>query len=57
MIARAEEKALMKVIEKMADSLDEKELDTLIEILAKLRFFFLFGLVVRLIQTNKYDNN
>jgi DNA-binding MarR family transcriptional regulator len=37
MIARAEEKALMKVIEKMADSLDEKELDTLIEILAKLR--------------------
>lgn len=37
MIARAEEKALMKVIEKMVDSLDEKELDTLIEILAKLR--------------------
>ena len=37
MIARAEEKALMKVIEKMADSLDEKELDTLIEILEKLR--------------------
>jgi len=37
MIARAEEKALMKVIEKMADSLDEKELDTLIEILTKLR--------------------
>ncbi|MHB8101526.1 MAG: MarR family winged helix-turn-helix transcriptional regulator [Methanosarcina sp.] len=37
MIARAEEKALMKVIEKMADSLDEKELDTLIEILGKLR--------------------
>ena len=37
MIARAEEKALLKVIEKMADSLDEKEMDTLIKILEKIR--------------------
>jgi DNA-binding MarR family transcriptional regulator len=35
-IARAEEKALMKVIEKMADSLDEKEIDTLVKILEKI---------------------
>ncbi|KKG10676.1 MarR family winged helix-turn-helix transcriptional regulator [Methanosarcina sp. 2.H.A.1B.4] len=34
-IARAEENALLKVIEKMADSLDEKEIDTLINILEK----------------------
>ena len=37
MIARAEENALMKVIEKMANSLDEKEIDTLIKILGKIR--------------------
>jgi DNA-binding MarR family transcriptional regulator len=35
-VARAEEKALMKVIEKMADSLDEKEIDTLVKILEKI---------------------
>jgi DNA-binding MarR family transcriptional regulator len=35
-IARAEEYALMKVIEKMADSLDEREIDTLIHILEKI---------------------
>ncbi len=34
-IARAEENALLKVIEKMADSLDEKEIDTLINLLEK----------------------
>jgi DNA-binding MarR family transcriptional regulator len=37
MVARAEENALMKVIEKMADSLDEKEIDTLVKILGKIR--------------------
>ena len=37
MIARAEENALMKVIERMANSLDEKEIDILIEILGKIR--------------------
>lgn len=37
MIARAEEHALMKVIEKMADSLDEKEIDILIKILEKIQ--------------------
>ncbi len=37
MIARAEENALMKVIERMANSLDEKEIDTLIKILGKIR--------------------
>ena len=36
-IARAEESALLRVIEKMADSLDEKEIETLIRILEKLR--------------------
>ncbi len=36
-VARAEEKALMKVIEKMAESLDEKEIDTLIKILGKIK--------------------
>jgi len=36
MIARAEEKALMKVIEKMVDSLDDKEIDSLINILGKI---------------------
>jgi DNA-binding MarR family transcriptional regulator len=36
-IARAEENALMKVIEKMADSLDEREIDTLIDILGKIK--------------------
>ncbi len=36
MVARAEENALMKVIEMMADSLDEKEIDTLIKILEKI---------------------
>ena len=34
-IARAEENALLKVIEKMADSLDEKEIDMLINLLEK----------------------
>ena len=34
-IARAEENALLRVIEKMADSLDEKEIDTLINLLEK----------------------
>ena len=37
MIARAEENALMKVIERMANSLDEKEIDILIKILGKIR--------------------
>lgn len=37
MIARAEESALLQVIERMANSLDEKELDALINILGKLR--------------------
>jgi DNA-binding MarR family transcriptional regulator len=37
MIARAEERALLKVIERMANSLEEKELDTLIKILGKIR--------------------
>ena len=36
-IAHAEESALLKVIERMANSLDEKELDMLIEILGKIR--------------------
>jgi DNA-binding MarR family transcriptional regulator len=35
-IARAEENALLKVIEKMAGSLDEKEIDTLINLLEKM---------------------
>lgn len=37
MIARAEEKALMKVIEKILDSLDETEIDTLIRVLENVR--------------------
>lgn len=37
MIARAEENALMNVIEKMADSLNEREIDTLIKILEKIK--------------------
>jgi DNA-binding MarR family transcriptional regulator len=37
MIARAEENALIKVIEKIADSLDEKEIATLIKILEKIQ--------------------
>jgi DNA-binding MarR family transcriptional regulator len=37
MIARAEENALLQVIEKMVNSLDENELDMLISILGKLR--------------------
>ncbi|KXS43059.1 MAG: MarR family transcriptional regulator, partial [Methanolobus sp. T82-4] len=36
-IARAEEKALMQLIEKMTDSLDEREMDVLISILRKVR--------------------
>lgn len=36
-IANAEEKALLKVIEKIADSLNEKEIDILIEILKKVK--------------------
>ncbi len=36
-IARAEEKALLRVIEKMADSLDEKEMESLIKLLEKVR--------------------
>ncbi|MFA0823536.1 MAG: MarR family winged helix-turn-helix transcriptional regulator [Methanomethylovorans sp.] len=37
MIARSEKHALLKMIEKMADSLDEDEMDTLIHILSKLK--------------------
>jgi len=37
MIARAEHKALMKLIEKIAESLDENEMYTLIKILEKVR--------------------
>ena len=37
MVARAEENALMKVIEKMADSLDENEIDALVKILEKIK--------------------
>ncbi len=37
MIARAEGNALLKVIEKVANSLDEKEMDMLIKILEKIR--------------------
>jgi DNA-binding MarR family transcriptional regulator len=36
LVARADENALIKVIEMMADSLDEKEIDTLIKILEKI---------------------
>lgn len=36
-IARAEHEALLRVIQKMADSLDEKEMDTLINLLEKIR--------------------
>lgn len=36
-IARAEENALLRVIEKMADSLNEEEIETLIRILKKVR--------------------
>jgi DNA-binding MarR family transcriptional regulator len=36
-IARAEENALLRVIEKMANSLDEKEIETLIRILEKVK--------------------
>jgi DNA-binding MarR family transcriptional regulator len=36
-IANAEESALLQVIEKIADSLDEKEIETLIEILKKVK--------------------
>jgi DNA-binding MarR family transcriptional regulator len=37
MIARSEKNALLKLIEKMADSLDEIEMDTLIQILSKMK--------------------
>jgi DNA-binding MarR family transcriptional regulator len=37
MIARAEEYSLQQVIEKIVNSLDEKEMETLIKILEKLR--------------------
>lgn len=37
MVARAEQRALMKLIEKMADSLDDNEMDTLIKILHKIQ--------------------
>jgi DNA-binding MarR family transcriptional regulator len=37
MVARAEQRALMKLIEKMADSLDDNEMDTLIKILQKIQ--------------------
>lgn len=37
MIARSEKHALLKMIEKMADLLDEDEMDTLIHILSKLK--------------------
>lgn len=36
-IARAEQEALLRVIEKMADSLDEKEMDSLIKLLEMVR--------------------
>jgi len=36
-IARAEEKALMQLIERMTDSLDEREMDVLVSILRKVR--------------------
>ena len=36
-IARAEESSLLRVIEKMAESLNEKEIETLIRILGKVR--------------------
>ena len=37
MIARSEKHALLKMIEKMAHSLDEDEMDTLIQILSKMK--------------------
>lgn len=37
MIARAENRALMKLIEKIADSLDDDDMDALIDILGKIR--------------------
>ena len=37
MVARAEQRALMKLIEKMADSLDDNDMDTLIKILQKIQ--------------------
>jgi DNA-binding MarR family transcriptional regulator len=37
MIARAEQKALQQVIERLIDSLDEDEINTIIEILKKVR--------------------
>jgi DNA-binding MarR family transcriptional regulator len=37
MVARSEENSLMKIIENMVNLLDEREIDTLIEILEKLR--------------------
>jgi DNA-binding MarR family transcriptional regulator len=37
MIARAENRALMKLIEKIADSLNDDEMDALIDILGKIR--------------------
>ncbi len=37
MIARAENRALMKLIEKVADSLDDDDMDALIDILGKIR--------------------
>ena len=40
MIARSEENSLMKVIEKMVDLLNEKEIGTLIEILEKIKMNF-----------------
>jgi DNA-binding MarR family transcriptional regulator len=36
-IARSEQNSLLKLIEKMADSLDEKDMDDLIQILRKVR--------------------
>jgi len=36
-IARSEERALLRVIEKMADSLNEKEMESLIKLLEKVR--------------------
>jgi DNA-binding MarR family transcriptional regulator len=36
-IARSEQSSLLKLIEKMADSLDEKDMDDLIQILRKVR--------------------
>jgi len=37
MIARSEKHALLKLIEKMSEALDENDMDTLVQILEKIR--------------------